>query len=69
VLYLVWGVSYAAHRIMALSLTPLLAAGARFVLAGTFLTFLARSRALARARGARVPGSHNHVVERVHRGR
>lgn len=53
VLYIVWGVSYAANRIMALSLPPLLAAGVRFVLAGAFLVFVARARKLSFPRGAR----------------
>jgi drug/metabolite transporter (DMT)-like permease len=50
VLYIVWGVSYAANRIMALALPPLLAAGVRFALAGTWLTVIActRGRALPR---------------------
>ena len=34
VIYLVWGVTYAVNRIMALALPPFLAAGARFLLAG-----------------------------------
>jgi drug/metabolite transporter (DMT)-like permease len=50
VIYLVWGVSYAANRIMALALPPLLAAGVRFMLAGSLLT------AVARARGLKLPG-------------
>jgi drug/metabolite transporter (DMT)-like permease len=53
VVYIVWGVSYSANRIMALSLPPLLAAGARFVLAGTFLTLWARVRRLSFPCGAR----------------
>jgi drug/metabolite transporter (DMT)-like permease len=53
VIYVVWGVSYAVNRIMALALPPLLAAGVRFVLAGVLLTGVARVRGLhlpARAR-------------------
>ncbi len=46
VIYLVWGVSYAANRIMALALPPLLAAGVRFMLAGSLLTAVARARGL-----------------------
>jgi drug/metabolite transporter (DMT)-like permease len=46
-IYSVWGVTYAANRIMALAVPPLLAAGARFLLAGTILTLLARWRGLA----------------------
>jgi drug/metabolite transporter (DMT)-like permease len=47
VIYVVWGVSYAVNRIMALTLPPLLAAGVRFVLAGSLLTLVARSRGLS----------------------
>jgi len=47
VIYIVWGVTPAVNRIMALALPPLLAAGSRFLLAGTFLIVLARSRRLA----------------------
>lgn len=53
VLYIVWGVSYAANRVMALSLPPLLAAGARFILAGVFLTLVARARRLTFPQGPR----------------
>ena len=53
VVYVVWGVSYAANRIMVLQLPPLLAAGVRFALAGTFLTTLARVRGLAMPQGSR----------------
>jgi len=51
VIYLVWGVTYAVNRIMALALPPFLAAGARFLLAGIFLA------AIARWRGLRMPGT------------
>jgi drug/metabolite transporter (DMT)-like permease len=47
VIYIVWGVSYAVNRIMALALPPLLAAGTRFALAGSLLTVIARTRGLA----------------------
>jgi len=47
VIYLVWGVSYAVNRIMALALPPLLAAGVRFALAGSLLTVIARTRRLS----------------------
>jgi len=50
VIYLVWGVTYAVNRIMALALPPLLAAGARFLLAGTLLLVIARARGLAMPR-------------------
>ena len=53
VIYLVWGVTYAVNRIMALALPPFLAAGARFLMAGTFLTVIARVRGLALPRSAR----------------
>lgn len=53
VIYIVWGVTYAVNRIMALALPPFLAAGSRFLLAGTFLVLLARSRRLALPRTAR----------------
>ena len=53
VIYIVWGVTYAVNRIMALALPPLLAAGSRFLLAGVFLTCLARARGLALPRSAR----------------
>jgi drug/metabolite transporter (DMT)-like permease len=46
VIYIVWGVSYAVNRIMALALPPLLAAGVRFTLAGSLLTLIGRSRGL-----------------------
>ncbi|HET9331213.1 MAG TPA: EamA family transporter [Steroidobacteraceae bacterium] len=52
VIYLVWGVTPAVNRIMVLQLPPLLAAGARFALAGAFLTALARARGLALPKGA-----------------
>jgi len=53
VLYIVWGVSYAANRIMALALPPLLAAGVRFALAGTWLTVIACTRGCALPRRPR----------------
>lgn len=53
VIYVVWGVSYAVNRIMALQLPPLMAAGVRFALAGSFLTVLARARGLSMPRGSR----------------
>ncbi len=53
VIYLVWGVTYAVNRIMALALPPFLAAAARFLLAGTLLTVIARARGLAMPRRAR----------------
>jgi drug/metabolite transporter (DMT)-like permease len=53
VIYIVWGVTYAVNRIMALALPPLLAAGSRFLLAGVFLTCIARARGLALPRSAR----------------
>ncbi len=52
-IYIVWGVTYAVNRIMALALPPLLAAGARFLLAACFLTAFARWRGLALPRGRR----------------
>jgi drug/metabolite transporter (DMT)-like permease len=52
-IYLAWGVSYAANRIMALSLPPLLAAGARFLLAACFLLAFARWRRLPLPHGRR----------------
>ena len=51
VIYVVWGVTYAVNRIMALALPPFLAAGARFVLAGIFPAVVARWR------GLRMPGN------------
>lgn len=51
VIYVVWGVTPAVNRIMVLQLPPLLAAGARFAVAGTFLTALARARGLAMPKG------------------
>ena len=57
VIYIVWGVTYAVNRIMVLALPPFLAAGARFVLAGAFLTVMARVRGLAMPRNARDWGS------------
>jgi drug/metabolite transporter (DMT)-like permease len=53
VIYLVWGVTYAVNRIMALALPPFLAAGARFLLAGTLLAVIARVRGLAMPRHLR----------------
>jgi drug/metabolite transporter (DMT)-like permease len=47
VIYIVWGVSYAVNRIMALQLPPCLAAGARFALAGSLLMVVARTRGLS----------------------
>ena len=47
VIYLVWGLTFAVNRIMALALPPLLAAGARFMLSGVLLTLIARARGLA----------------------
>ncbi len=52
-IYIAWGVSYAVNRIMALALPPLLAAGARFLLAAGFLLAFARWRKLALPRGRR----------------
>jgi len=48
-LYLVWGSSFVATKIMVTELPPVLAAGVRFAIAGLLLG------ALARARGALVP--------------
>jgi drug/metabolite transporter (DMT)-like permease len=53
VLYVVWGVSYAVNRIMALNLPPLLAAGARFMLAGSLLAAIAQAHGLALPRRRR----------------
>ncbi len=53
VIYIVWGVTYAVNRIMALALPPFLAAGARFLLAGLFLAGIARVRGLRMPRSAR----------------
>jgi drug/metabolite transporter (DMT)-like permease len=53
VIYLVWGMTYAVNRIMALALPPFLAAGARFLLAGTLLAVIARARGLAMPRRLR----------------
>jgi drug/metabolite transporter (DMT)-like permease len=53
VIYLVWGVTYAVNRIMALALPPFLAAGTRFLLAGTVLAVVARARGLAMPRRLR----------------
>lgn len=53
VIYLVWGITYAVNRIMVLELPPLLAAGTRFMLGGSLLTLLARSRGLALPRRRR----------------
>ena len=44
VVYVFWGVSYTVNRIMVLSLPPLLAAGARFALAGAVLAVIAATR-------------------------
>jgi drug/metabolite transporter (DMT)-like permease len=52
-IYIVWGVTYAVNRIMALALPPLLAAGARFLLAACLLLGFARWRGLALPRGRR----------------
>jgi drug/metabolite transporter (DMT)-like permease len=60
VIYVVWGVSYAVNRIMALALPPLLAAGCRFLLAGSLLTCIAYARGLAlpvRSRDWRIIGA------------
>ncbi len=51
VIYLVWGVTYAVNRIMALELPPFLAAGARFLIAGILLATLACARGLRMPRG------------------
>ncbi len=53
VIYIVWGLTYAVNRIMALALPPLLAAGSRFLLAGVLLTCIARARNLALPQSAR----------------
>jgi len=53
VIYIVWGVTYAVNRIMALALPPFLAAGTRFLLAGTFLALTAWWRGLLLPRSAR----------------
>jgi drug/metabolite transporter (DMT)-like permease len=53
VIYLVWGMTYAVNRIMALALPPFLAAGARFLLAGTLLAVIARARGLGMPRRLR----------------
>jgi drug/metabolite transporter (DMT)-like permease len=52
-IYIVWGVTYAVNRIMALSLPPLLAAGVRFLLAAGLLMAFARWRGLSLPRGRR----------------
>ncbi len=52
-IYLVWGVTYAVNRIMALALPPLLAAGLRFLLAAALLLGFARWRGLSLPRGRR----------------
>jgi drug/metabolite transporter (DMT)-like permease len=52
-IYIVWGVTYAVNRIMALALPPLLAAGARFLLAACLLLGYARWRGLALPRARR----------------
>jgi drug/metabolite transporter (DMT)-like permease len=51
VVYIVWGSTYLAIRIMVRTLPPLLSAGARFLLAGAILwTFLALRKGLAHMR-------------------
>jgi drug/metabolite transporter (DMT)-like permease len=52
-IYIVWGMTYAVNRIMALSLPPLLAAGVRFLLAACILVAFARWRGLPLPRGRR----------------
>jgi drug/metabolite transporter (DMT)-like permease len=52
-IYVVWGMTYAVNRIMALALPPLLAAGVRFLLAASLLTAFARWRGLPLPRGRR----------------
>jgi drug/metabolite transporter (DMT)-like permease len=52
-IYVVWGMTYAVNRIMALSLPPLLAAGVRFLLAASFLMAFVRWRGLSLPRGRR----------------
>jgi drug/metabolite transporter (DMT)-like permease len=52
-IYIVWGVTYAVNRIMALALPPLLAAGMRFLLAAALLLVFARWRGLALPRQGR----------------
>jgi drug/metabolite transporter (DMT)-like permease len=52
-IYIVWGVTYAVNRIMALALPPLLAAGLRFLLAAGLLLAFARWRGLSMPRGRR----------------
>jgi drug/metabolite transporter (DMT)-like permease len=52
-IYVVWGMTYAVNRIMALALPPFLAAGARFLLAGSLLAVIARARGLAMPRRLR----------------
>lgn len=49
VVYIVWGSSYVANKIMATNLPPLLSAGVRFTVAGVLMA------AIAAARGARIP--------------
>lgn len=49
IVYLVWGSSYVASKVMALNLPPLLAAAVRFTLAGVLMA------AVAAMRGARLP--------------
>jgi len=46
VIYIVWGVTYAVNRVMALELPPLLAAGVRYALAGSLLMAVAGTRRL-----------------------
>lgn len=52
-IYIVWGVTYAVNRIMALALPALLAAGVRFLLAAGVLLAFARWRGLALPRRRR----------------
>jgi drug/metabolite transporter (DMT)-like permease len=52
-IYIVWGMTYAVNRIMALALPPLLAAGVRFILAASLLMAFARWRGLPLPRGRR----------------
>jgi drug/metabolite transporter (DMT)-like permease len=53
VIYIVWGVTYAVNRIMALALPPFPAAGARFLLAGVILASIAAWRGLVMPRSRR----------------
>lgn len=52
-IYIVWGVSFAVNRIMALALPPLLAAGSRFLLAACFLMGVAHWHGLKLPRSPR----------------